>query len=132
MGGSLNKVILIGRLGKDPEIKTTQSGTSVTNISLATTRQKGDQKTTDWHRLVAFGKTAELCQKYLRKGDETCFEGMLVTRTYDKNGQTQYITEVWVEKVTFLGSAKQATGTAANTDSASQTPASVEDSDIPF
>jgi len=101
---SVNRVILVGRLGKDPEIRYSQQGTAVTNFSMATSEKyKGEEKTT-WHRLVAFGKTAEIAEKYLSKGSQVYVEGKLQTRSYEKDGQTRYMTEVVANTVQFLDS----------------------------
>jgi single-strand DNA-binding protein len=106
----LNKVMLIGRLGKDPEIRYSQQGTAVVNFPLATSEQwtdktSGDrQEKTEWHRIVVFGKQAETCEKYLAKGKEIYIEGRLQTRNYEKDGQTHYITEIVVLNFQFLGS----------------------------
>jgi len=105
----LNKVILIGYLGKDPEIRYTPAGVAVGNISLATTEKWVDKNTgqkqekTEWHRLVVFGKQAENCEKYLTKGSMIYVEGKLQTRSWDKEGQTHYTTEVITSTVQFLG-----------------------------
>jgi single-strand DNA-binding protein len=106
--GTLNKVILIGRLGRDPEDRMTAGGTHVSNFSLATdTRNSGngEEKTTEWHRIVAFGKTAEQCNLYLHKGRLVCIEGALQTRSWEKpEGEKHYSTEVVASRVTFLDS----------------------------
>ena len=105
--GTINKVMLIGRLGKDPEERTTAGGTRVSNFSLATDTYHGNngEKTTEWHRIVAFGKTAELCNQYLKKGQLVCIEGSLQTRSWEKSpGEKHYFTEVIASRVTFLGS----------------------------
>ena len=109
--GSMNKVILIGRLGKDPEDRVTAGGTRVSHFSLATNHFRpanGDgtsQEITEWHRIVAFGKAAELCNQYLRKGRQVCVEGSLQTRTWEKPpGEKHYTTEVIASRVTFLDS----------------------------
>jgi single-strand DNA-binding protein len=105
--GTINKVILIGRLGKDPEERTTAGGTRVSNFSLATDNYHGNnaEKTTDWHRVVVFGKVAEQCNQHLRKGRLICVEGSLQTRTYEKPpGEKRYITDVIAARVTFLDS----------------------------
>jgi single-strand DNA-binding protein len=104
----LNRVMLIGRLGRDPEIKYTSSGVGVCNLALATSeawtdKQGQKQEKTEWHRVVAFGKQAEILEKYLQKGSQVFIEGALQTRTYDKDGQTHYTTEVVVKGFTFLG-----------------------------
>ena len=107
--GSLNRVILIGRLGKDPEDRVTAGGTRVSSFSMATNQYRsgnGDAKeTTEWHRIVAFGKSAELCLQYLHKGSCVCVEGSLQTRTWEKPpGEKHYMTEVVAARVTFLDS----------------------------
>jgi single-strand DNA-binding protein len=107
--GSINKVILIGRLGKDPEDRMTGGGTRVSNFSLATDQfRPGNgtaQKTTEWHRIVAFGKAAEQCIQYLHKGRLVCVEGSLQTRSWEKPpGERHYATEVIAARVTFLDS----------------------------
>jgi single-strand DNA-binding protein len=105
----LNKVMLIGRLGRDPEIRYSQQGTAVVNFPLATGEQWTDKNTgerqekTEWHRIVVFGKQAEVCEKYLSKGREVFVEGRLQTRTYEKEGQTHYITETVVTNFQFIG-----------------------------
>lgn len=103
---SVNKVILIGRLGKDPEIRYTPSGTAVANLSLATSfKPKDGEEKTEWHRCVAFGRTAEVCGEYLHKGSQVYIEGRLQTRDWeDKEGNKRYTTEVLVERMQMLGS----------------------------
>jgi len=105
--GTINKVILVGRLGRDPEERTTANGTRMSNFSLATDNYNGNngETTTEWHRVVVFGKTAEQCNQYLRKGRLVCVEGSLKTRTWEKSpGEKQYFTDVVASRVTFLGS----------------------------
>jgi single-strand DNA-binding protein len=107
--GSVNKVILIGRLGKDPEDRVTAGGTRVSNFSLATDQFRPSngaaQRTAEWHRIVAFGKAAEQCNQYLRKGRLVCVEGSLQTRSWEKPpGEKHYTTEVIAARVTFLDS----------------------------
>src|SRR5271154_3138126 len=102
MAGSVNKVILVGNLGKDPEIRTLQSGTKVANLSIATSeswndRQSGERKErTEWHRVVIFNeRLADVAERYLRKGRKVYLEGALETRKYtDQSGQEKYTTEV--------------------------------------
>ena len=103
--GTLNKVLLIGRLGKDPEDRTTAGGTRVSNFSLATDTYHGNnaEKTTEWHRVVVFGKIAEHCNQYLKKGRLVCIEGALQTRCWEKSsGEKHYFTDVIASRVTFL------------------------------
>ncbi len=111
MAGSVNKVILIGRLGSDPEIRYTQSGAPVANFSLATNESwkgKDGQKEerTEWHRVVVWSKLAELASQYLSKGRQVYVEGRLQTRSWeDKDGHKKYTTEVIANTLQFLGSA---------------------------
>ena len=106
---SVNKVILLGRLGQNPEVRNTPSGASVANFSLATNESWMDkngqkQERTEWHRIVVWGKLAELCGQYLSKGRQAYVEGRLQTRQWqDKDGQTKYTTEVKAQTVQFLG-----------------------------
>lgn len=98
-----NKVILIGRLGKDPETQTTQSGKTVCKFSVATDSGYGEKKQTEWMNVVTWQKTAELCDKYLRKGSLVAIEGRLSTRNYEaKDGTKKYVTEVIANEVKFL------------------------------
>ncbi|MBT4792090.1 MAG: single-stranded DNA-binding protein [Halobacteriovoraceae bacterium] len=107
---SVNKVILLGRLGQDPELKYTPSGAAVCNFSLATTESWNDkssgqkQERTEWHRVVVWGKLAELCNQYLAKGRQAFVEGRLQTRSWDdKSGQKRYTTEINATTVQFIG-----------------------------
>lgn len=108
MAGTYNKVILIGRLGRDPELKYTQTGTPVANMSLATNetyfdREGNRQERTDWHRIVVWNKQAENVANYLSKGRMALVEGSLQTRKYqDNQGQDRYITEVRAQRVVFM------------------------------
>ena len=107
---SVNKVILVGNLGQDPEMRYTASGTAVCNLSLATKEVYQDrngerQERTEWHRVVVWGKVGENCSKYLKKGRQVYLEGRLQTRSWeDKNGQKRYTTEINANNVQFLGS----------------------------
>jgi single-strand DNA-binding protein len=104
-----NKVQLIGNLGKNPEIKTTDSGKRLVKFSVATnemyTNNKGEKvKETQWHNLVAWGKLAEVAEKYLNKGSEVAIEGKLITKDYtDKEGNKKYTTEIQVNELLMLG-----------------------------
>lgn len=107
---SVNKVILIGNLGRDPELRYTQSGQAVANFSVATTerfggRDGGDpQERTEWHRIVTWGKTAENCAQYLAKGRSVYIEGSLRTRDWeDREGNKRQTTEISAQRVQFLG-----------------------------
>ena len=98
----MNKVILVGGLGKDPEMKYTSSGKAVCNFSIATDEFYNGEKKTEWHRIVAWGKTAELCGQYLSKGSKVGIDGKLTTRSWEQNGEKKYMTEVVAFNVEFL------------------------------
>lgn len=112
----LNKVMLIGRLGRDPENRYSQQGAAVVSFSIATSEKWTDKNTgerqekTEWHRIVVFGKQAEVCEKYLSKGSQIYIEGRIQTRDYEKDGQTRYITEIVVSNFQFLGGKKDSQG----------------------
>jgi len=120
---SLNKVMVIGRLGKDPELRYTPGGASVCNFSVATSESWTDksgqkQEKTEWHRIVVWGKLAELCNQYLAKGRQCFVEGKLQTRSWDdQQGNKKYTTEVMANTVQFLGGAQtNAGGPSAHND----------------
>lgn len=112
----LNKVMIIGHLGRDPEIRYSQQGTAVANFSVATSEKWTDKNTgqkqekTEWHRVVVFGKQAETCEKYLTKGSQIYLEGRLQTRQWERDGQTHYTTEIVVSSFQFLGGSRQGGG----------------------
>lgn len=112
----VNKVILVGRLGTDPEVKTVSGGNTVARLSLATSENWTDregqrQERTEWHRVVVWGKLAELCGKYLSKGRQAYVEGRLQTRSWeDQQGQKKYTTEIVASTIQFLGGASQGAG----------------------
>jgi len=92
---SVNKAILIGHVGKDPEIRSTASGDTVSSFSLATNSGYGDNKTTDWHNVIFFGKTADFIRDYVKKGSQLYVEGRIANRNYvDKSGVKKYVTEI--------------------------------------
>jgi len=145
---SVNKVILIGRLGSNPEVRFTPSGSAVANFNVATNESWNDkngqkQERTEWHRIVVWGKLAQLCGEYLAKGRQVYLEGRLQTRQWqDKEGQTKYTTEVIANTVQFLGAGKgEGAGAGAsrgNEETGSQAPQvpmeepSFTEEDIPF
>lgn len=111
MARGVNKVILIGHLGADPEVRYMPSGVAVCAVSVATTEQWKDkqsgekQERTEWHRVVVFARLAEIVGEYLRKGSQVYFEGRLQTRKWqDKNGQDRYTTEIVANEMQMLGS----------------------------
>ena len=105
----VNKVILVGNLGQDPEIRYMADGTAVANFSIATSetwkdKQTGEKKErTEWHRVVAWRQLGELCGKYLAKGRQVYIEGKLQTRSWEKDGVTRYMTEIVASEVHFIG-----------------------------
>lgn len=140
---SVNKAILIGNLGKDPELKYTPSGRAVAQFSLATnerwTGQDGqkNEKTT-WHNIVAWGKQAEVMKEYLRKGSQVYIEGRIDNRSYDKKDGSgkAYISEVIVQNFQFIGGRGESGGGRGGDESTPDVPAAEgsapEDDDLPF
>ncbi len=115
MARGVNKVILIGNLGDDPELRYTGSGTAVCNMSLATNETYTDSdgnevQNTEWHDVVAWGRLGEICNEYLQKGSQVYFEGKLQTRSWDdRDGNTRYSTDVKAREMMFLDSNRQRT-----------------------
>ena len=113
---SVNKVILIGNLGRDPETRYTTGGDAVTNLNIATSEQWKDksgekQERTEWHRVVLFGRQAEIAGEYLKKGRSVYIEGRLQTRKYtDKDGVEKYSTEIVADRMQLLGSREGGSG----------------------
>lgn len=151
MARGVNKVILVGNCGKDPETKYTTGGVAITNISVATSeswkdKQTGEQQErVEWHRVVFFNRLAEIAGEYLRKGSLVYIEGKLQTRSWEQDGQKRYATEIVANQMQMLGSrndrdeAPQHTGfrdrPAAQPPAQTPAPAqgdAFEDSDIPF
>ena len=141
--GSVNKVILVGNLGKDAEVRVTPGGQSVASFSIATTEnwtsKEGEKKEqTEWHRIVLWGKSAESLQPYLTKGKQIYVEGRLQTRNWEKDGQKHYTTEVKADRIVLLGGGGRG-GAERSVDRAEGTyadplkePAPITDDDIPF
>ena len=152
--GSVNKVILVGNLGRDAELKFTPGGFPISSFSLATTDRRKDkdgnwQEKTEWHRIKLLGKQAESLQDYLKKGKQIYVEGRLETRSWDdKDGQKKYMTEIIADRIQLLGSAGggggarrlrwrrrpavETTATDPFDDQGSSGPGEVADDDIPF
>lgn len=134
----VNKVILVGNLGQDPETKYTPQGTAVVTFSLATSEKRKDKEGnwkdhTEWHKIVAFGKLAETCGQYLKQGRQVYVEGAITSRTYkDKNDQNRTIYEIRASQILFLGRAKSDEGPAdAGLPPEEQEP-KLQDDNIPF
>lgn len=107
-----NSVQLIGRLGNDPEVRNFDSGKKMATFSLATNEtyynNKGDKVTdTQWHNIVVWGKKSEIVENYLKKGSEIAMEGKLINRSYEKNGEKKYITEISLNELQMLGGKKE-------------------------
>ena len=147
----VNKVILIGNLGKDPELRYTPSGQPVVTFSLATTERWNDrngqrQDRTEWHNIVVWGKLGELVNQYLKKGRSAYIEGRITTRSWDdKDGNKRYKTEIVANQVQFLGNAGQSVSDAGNEygqgmarfderrdEPVGPEPASIAEDDLPF
>jgi single-strand DNA-binding protein len=115
---SVNKVILVGNLGKDPELRYTPSGAAVANFTLATSERYKDkngdsQEKTEWHNIVAWRQLAEICGKYLHKGKQVYIEGRIQTRSYDdRDGNKRYVTEIVADQMQMLGRAGEEGGGA--------------------
>lgn len=109
---AVNKVILIGRVGKDPEVRHLESGVSVARFTLATsekyTNKNGEKvETTEWHNIVVWRKLAEIVEKYIKKGRQIYLEGKITTRSYEKDGSTKYFTEIVANNIQMLDSKKE-------------------------
>ncbi len=134
--GSVNKVILLGNLGRDPELRYTPNGTAVANFTIATNETWKDrdgqkQEHTEWHRIVVWGKLAEICGEYLRKGRQVYIEGTLRSRTYkDKEGVEKSVTEVRADNMVMIG--RSDGGGQDSGRGTSEKPPEYSDDDIPF
>ena len=120
MSRSLNKAMVIGNLGSDPEVRSTSSGTRVATLSVATSRRwtgrdGEDQERTEWHRIVAWDKLAEICERYLSKGDRVYIEGRIEYRQWEgQDGQTRYTTEIRAREMIMLGGRGDGAGAAGS------------------
>ncbi|MDT7832721.1 single-stranded DNA-binding protein [Flavobacteriaceae bacterium S356] len=140
MAGTINKVILIGHLGDEVKMHYFDGGNSIGRFPIATNesytnRQTGEKvTTTEWHNIVVRNKLAEICEKYLSKGDKIYCEGRLKTRQWEQEGQKRYTTEIHVVDMTFLSTKKEQQDTGNPTPPADTTPKNSisEDDDLPF
>ncbi|MCK9378495.1 MAG: single-stranded DNA-binding protein [Syntrophobacterales bacterium] len=134
----MNRVILIGNLGADPDLRYTPGGTAVCKFSLATTRRFKDregerQEKTEWHRIVAWAKLAEICGQYLTKGKQVMIEGRIEYGSYEKDGVKHYTTDIIAENMQMLGGLGQGNGNRSQGDeSFTPPPGGGPDDDIPF
>ena len=135
---SLNKVILIGNLGQDPEARFTPQGTAVTNLSVATNEAWKDQggelqERTEWHKIVLYGRMAETASEYMKKGQMVYVEGRLNTREWeDQNQVKRRTTEIRCDNFTMLGKRSDSSGSSQEKSTETQKPDSSEDDDLPF
>ena len=135
---SLNKVTLIGHLGRDPETRYTPDGKAATNFSVATSETWKDangnkQESTEWHRITAFGKLAEVVSEHLRKGSLVYLEGKLRTRKWqDKDGHDRYTTEINIFEMKMLGGKREESGNTKPEKQQSKRDSAEDDQDIPF
>ena len=141
---AVNKAIILGNLGRDPEVRFTQSGRAVANFTVATTdtwfdQENGRQERTDWHNIVVWGKQAETCGQYLSKGRQVYVEGRIQTRSYDdRDGNKRYVTEIVAQRVQFLGGgggegrSGQAESSGAGSSGGYEAPPIPDDDDVPF
>ena len=126
---SINKAILTGRVGRDPEMRTTESGKDVCTFSLATSEYYNKQENTTWHNCVAWGATAKFIHEYFKKGSGMELEGRISNRSYEKDGQTKWVSEIIVAQVSFPvgGGKKEADATEQQAP-----PDTGGDDDLPF
>jgi single-strand DNA-binding protein len=134
----VNKVILIGNLGRDPELRYLPSGESVVKFTLATGSRWKDkngqlQERTDWHNIVAFGRQAEICNQYLKKGSQVYVEGRIQNRSWeDKDGNKKYITEIIARSINLLGRREPEAEIPEETAEPLVEETKTEDEDLPF
>ena len=136
----VNKVILIGRLGKDPEVRYTPSGTSVANFSMATSEEWKDRETgekqerTEWHRIVAWRRLGEICGEYLHKGSQIYIEGRLQTRAWeDRDGNKRYTTEIVAQNMQMLSPVgKERSAEPMGQNYPEEEPINIPEDEIPF
>jgi len=128
----MNRATLLGRVGSDPEVRSTGTGKKVAQFSLATSWGTGDKEKTEWHKIVAWEKTAEVIESYVRKGDPLLVEGEINYRSYEKDGETKYITEIRAFSVILLPSGGEKRQPATATAGAAKKEASYEDFDADF
>ena len=139
----MNKAILIGNLGRDPEFNRSQNGSAIAKFSIATSEKWKDKETgepqerTEWHRITAFGRLAEICHKFLSKGRQVCIEGRIQTSSWEKDGDKRYSTEIIASNMKMLGSRNSAeiqktTEASEVSNGPEQLDPKIEESEIPF
>ncbi len=133
----INKAIVVGRLGGDPEVRYTQGGTAVANFTVATTEKWKDkssgemQEQTEWHRIVAWQRLGEICGEYLSKGSQVYIEGKLQTRSWEKDGVKRYTTEIIAKEMKMLGAKGDAKPRMDGPPAQAEQPAGPSDDGIP-
>jgi single-strand DNA-binding protein len=133
----INKVILVGHVGRDPELKSLPSGTNLATFSLATTdrryKDENGNPRTEWHNIVAWGNLAEIVDRYVTKGKQLYIEGSIRTRTYEQDGQKKYFTEIHVQTMEMLGSRQDSGGSPPREDYGGVAQGFPDDNDdVPF
>ena len=136
----VNKVILVGRLGRDPEVRYTPNGVAIANFSIATSEEWKDKDTgekqerTEWHRIVAWRRLGEICGEYLHKGSQIYIEGRLQTRDWeDRDGNKRYTTEIVAQNMQMLGKpSREGKAESQEERYPAEEPISIPDDDIPF
>ncbi|MBW1887461.1 MAG: single-stranded DNA-binding protein [Deltaproteobacteria bacterium] len=136
----VNKVILVGRLGRDPEVRYTPNGVAIANFSIATSEEWKDKDTgekqerTEWHRIVAWRRLGEICGEYLHKGSQVYIEGRLQTRDWeDRDGNKRYTTEIVAQNMQMLGKpSREGRAESQEEQHPAEEPISIPDDDIPF
>ncbi len=131
MSKSLNKIQIIGHTGKDAEVRYTNSGKAVASFSVATTWKSGKEERTEWHNVIAWERLAEICGEYVKKGKRVYVEGRVQSRSYDKDGEKKYITEIIATDLLLLDAPTQVAAKPVQQQSAPQQAASFDD-DLPF
>jgi len=142
MAKGVNKVFILGHVGKEPEIRTTSGGMTIASFTVATADRQKDaqgnwQDKTEWHNMVAFQRTAEIVRDYVKKGTQLFIEGKIQTRSWEdkESGQKKYKTEILINELSLLGTpggGSKATGSPATPDAADYTGQGIDDSEIPF
>lgn len=138
MASTVCNVQLLGNIGKDPEVRSSQSGNQVASFSLATQRKLKDEVTTQWHNCVCFGKLADIVQKYVVKGSKIYAQGTIDYSKYEKDGEVKYMTKIIVNEITLLSSDKKESDSPASSHSTSEYAAAKSafnpelDDEIPF
>lgn len=128
----VNKIIILGRLGQDPETTYSKTGTAICKFSMATSEKINDKEVTQWHRITAFGKVGEILDKYVHKGDELYIEGKISYGSYEKDGITRYTTDIIVRDFNFISGKKNSSGQSSQNQHSPVNEDYIPDDDILF